>query len=313
MRALLLTALLLGCGGATLEVTGASHAPEKVEKSETTAKVEHPGEKADPARAERVAHAAVACFLHGTWEELANGKDRCAFLASDVLHDAKSLPAVRAIEPSAVDAVVDAITRAGPADAQLGAVVRSVADAAREAMRARAEAERARKPSGQGDEAILSASAALAHLNALESKLGRVVALVLAADHLENVKGLAPRFKIAAAAPAFTVIFGAPRPTTTAPGAWLAYVSSAAAAAGHGVPDQGNTHERAQAAFAGVVQGLAERMESAANAATGEARSVAIAYAKRLRDALAETAAKAKAKADAKTTADEAEKKSGKP
>jgi len=320
VRSLLALVLLAGCGGATLEVATAPTAPEKppiAVPEPSPAPVAKPAP--DHAKAARWALASIACFTNGLWDELqGTTSDRCRVLAVEALgaksDDAAALAAVRGIDPNAVDGIVEAITAAGASDAQVAVLARAVADASREAMLARRAGTNLRK-SGVKDaeidaaDPVLSARTALTKLLAIESPTAKVVALSLAADRLENARGLAPRAKIAAATPVFEVVFGVSRPTKSAAGSWLTYVSAAAKAAGHPAPEKGNTHDREQAAFAGVVTGLAERFESASNAAEGEAKTVAVAYAKRLRDVLAESQKKAQAKADAKTTADAAEKK----
>lgn len=290
---------LAGCGGASPSPPVAAAPVVAVEPAPLAAN-EPPN---DPARAARLAHAAMACFLGAPVEQLVGPADRCGSVLTALGADAASRAAVVGLDPLAVDAIALAVQRAGPAEPTLPEAVRAVAEAAREAARARR--------AGVDADAYeaLAQHAALARLFALDSKSARVPALFLAADRLENARGLAPRAKIAAATPAFSVVLGLSRPTSSAPGVWLSWVSEAAARAGHPVADGGNTHDRAQSAFLGVAWGLAERFEVAGDAAEGELRALAQAYAKRLRAAVADGQAKAKAKADAKATADAAEKK----
>jgi len=284
MRALLAVAFLAGCHGAALEprvVPSSPHSPSSVTR----------------ARAERWTFASIACFTAGVWDDLTKNKaDSCAILAVEAIRarsdDESTLAAVRGIDRDAVASIVEAIDAAGH-DRQRTALVRAVADASREAMVARRAANRIRSAgtkdaAPEADDGALSAHASLAKLASLGSPTGKVVALVLAADHLENARGLHPRAKLAAATPTFAVIFGVPRPCDSAPGAWLSYVSAASRAAGHDVPVDGSTHVREREAFAGVASGLAERFEVAVKATAGEARSAAAAYAERLRVALAE-------------------------
>jgi len=284
MKSIVALTLLVGCGGATWQSKPASPAAAAVKP-------------ADAARATRLTLASIACFTSGVWDDLQGDRpDACAFLAVDAIgarsDDTTTRAAVRAIEPRAVDMIVEAI-----GDTRSATLVRSVAGAAREAIAARAAAARIRKAGGDAvqvdaDDAPLAAHDALQTLASLKSPTSSVVALVLAADRLENVRGLPPRAKLAAAAPAFEVMFGVTRPAYFVPGAWLGYVTDAARAAGHDAPAKGTTREREQAAFMGVAAGLAERFELAAKTSDGEVKTVASAYARRLRVAVAERSTK---------------------
>jgi hypothetical protein len=297
VKSILALTLLVGCGGATWQQPAPSSPSQQTTASSPDGK------------ATRWTLASIACFTNGVWDDLQGGKpDPCALLAVEAIGaastDASSRAAVRAIDPRAVASIVKAID-ASTLDPQSGILVRTVADASREAMVARQAAERVRTFGwSDADDTVLFAHASLRQLSALKSRTASIVTLVLAADRLENVRGLPPRAKLAAAAPTFSVVFGISRPVETVPGTWLAYVSDAARAAGHEAPSKGNTHEREQAAFAGVAAGLADRLELAAKTAEGEVSAVASAYAKRLGSAVAEQTKNARAKAAAKPSAE---------
>lgn len=283
MKTILALTLLVGCGSA------ASYRPPTAPARET---------RTTAADDERTVNTSIACFAGGVWDDVLGVRpDACAALAVDVLganpSDAATRAAVRAIDPRAVDRIVSTL-----ADESHRSLVLAVARAAREAMRARAAAERVRKAGGDAvqvdaEDAALSARDALSSLAAMSSPTAKVVTLVLAADRLENVRGMPARAKLAAAAPTFEVMFDVTRPVYYVPGAWLGFVVDAAKAAGHAAPSTGGAREREQAAFAGVAAGLADRFEAAAKSTAGEPKSVARAYTKRLHIALGEYETKA--------------------
>jgi hypothetical protein len=283
MKSILAFTVLVGCAAPVLPQASAPAEPVTSEQRE---------------RATRWTTASIACFSGGVWNDLQGDRpDACAVLATDALGaprtDDATRAALRAIDPRAVASVVDAIEAAKGN----GALVRAVADASREAMVARATADRLRNSvTGEAldaaDDAALSAHTSLAKLAKVGSPVAAVVTLVLAADRLENVRGLATPAKLAAATPVFAVVFNVARPSASAPGAWLGFVSDAARASGREVPANGTTREREQAAFVGVAAGLADRLELASKPAPGEAKTVATIYAQKLHDAVAAHAKK---------------------
>ncbi|MBI2388820.1 MAG: hypothetical protein HYV09_04305 [Deltaproteobacteria bacterium] len=334
----------VACGGVQVEpATAPVAAPEKPPPTAPaaapsaapapSAKAWSPVDAPDPEKAMRWSLAAIACFTAGTWDEArdaaGSAPSRCGVLATEALgakaNDDQALAAVRSLDAVAVARVVDAIERAAPDDPHLPALIRATAEAAREAIAARRACEVLRKDLAakdaakhdahlQGSAAVLGAKEALARLDTLDAgphaALARTTTLVLAADHVESARGLAPRAKVVVAAPAFEVALAVPRPAKFEPGAWLSYVTAAAKAAGHPVKIKGTTHEREQAAFAGVAAGFADRFAALADmATTPEVKAVAAGYAKRLRAVVDEAAKKAKAKVDAGAAADDAEAK----
>jgi len=247
----------------------------------------------DEHRDHHLAHAAFACFTGGAWMEALGsiGEERtiatthrCRMLVTDALggkpDDAAALSTARSIDPKAVDVIAKAI-----GEQELSAIVRAAADAAREAAEARKLAEALRKDKSAKIDDALGKKDALAKLHAMKPRTAKVVALVLAADRVESARGLPPRAKILAAAPAFELVFGVARPSGDD---WLSYVTAAAKAGGHAPSD--NTEA---AAFAALVTSFAEKFELLAKEAEhGEPQEVAAGYAKRLRTQLSEAAKK---------------------
>jgi hypothetical protein len=252
----------------------------------------------DEHRAHHLTFAAIGCFTAGAWVEAlgALGEERtlatthrCRMLATDGLgakpDNNAALDAARTIDPAAVDAIVAVI-----GDPELVALVRATADAAREASAARKIAESLRKDGNGKIDDALAHKDALAKLYALKAgertTTARLVALVVAADHVESSRGLPVRAKVLAAAPAFEIVFAVPRPTDA--DAWIPYVAAAAKAGNHPAAD--NTEK---AAFAGVVTSFADKFEALVkDVPAGEPQEVAAGYAKRLRAELADAAKK---------------------
>ena len=337
---------LLACGAHSTAGVNLATMPPSVAKTEPppqTPPTDETSKKPDQNRARAWASAVIGCFIGGPYSEalgaigdertLADLK-RCRAVSTGPLgakeDDEKALAAVRAIDAPTVQRIVEAIKAVsadmGAAQKPLLDLVSATADAAREAMMARRAAEALRVDSSAKDTAKETAETkdktstfvekkGLAALWQLDTPESRVVALILAADHVEAVRGLSPRAKILAASPAFDVVFGVALPagaTDAKPGDWLAYLGAAAKAAGHAPKLEANapTNEQEQAAFAGVAAGFADRFEAAAaKVSGGELKDVATGYAKRLRAELAEAEAKAKAKAQAKKTTEDAAKK----
>ncbi len=293
----------------------------------------------DAKSAEVAAWHVIGCWIGGPWSETlgafgearaANTEARCRKAAAELFGphegDEQAARALASLEPAAVAKVELAVGRDADARARR-ALVASVAAASREAMAARRLAEALRRDLSAKDQAkhdrelalgaaTLSAHEALTKLATLPGPRhdeAAALALVIAADHLEALRGLSPRAKVLAAAPAFETVFGvAPPKDATKSGDWLAFVAAAAERAGHPVsaPANASTYEREQSAFAGVGAGLADRMEQLvpALAADSAIHAVTSGYVERLRYELAEASTRAKAKAYAKNTTDEADR-----
>jgi len=250
----------------------------------------------DADRGSHLLRAAIGCFVGGAWTEAlgALGEERtlattrrCRMLVTDALgakpDDAATLERVRSIDPSAVEDIGKAIERTARPDERAAelAALRAVANAAREALDARRAVSNVRAAKDavtalRDAEPTLLAKDGLTKLEALGTPRARLVALVLAADHLDAARGLSPRGKTLAASPAFATLFGLPRPSDDA---WLPYLREAAKAAKHLPKDDDE-----KSAFAGVVRGIADRFDALAKELPpSEERDVALGYAKALR------------------------------
>ena len=336
------TAHATATGPAIVSATGGENVADAPPTSSSTST----SIAADEGRAVAWAWTSIGCFVGGAWsagsthagarpeERLAEGEARCREVVTGPLggksDDAPALAAVRGLDAATVARVLDAIGESargmGARKQPLVALVKATAEAAREAMMARRIAEAIRldfaakdEPKAtaelKGGQGALIAKGALSTLHALGSDEARLVALILAAEHVEAVRGLPPAAKLLAASPAFDVVLATPLPEGAfefKPGAWLGYVREAAKASGHPAELGANVPNAdvEKAAFAGVAAGFADRFEAVAPKLQGPPRDAAERYAARLRVVLAEFAAKSKAKVDAKKTADDAAKKS---
>jgi hypothetical protein len=98
-----------------------------------------------------------------------------------------------------------------------------------------------------------------------------VVGLLCAMDRMETARGLPKHLKVYAVQGPYEMLFGVRPPTVpddaTLPmrgGAWLAYVSETALAAGHPVPARvTGLEDRELLAWGGVLAGFADRLRDA--------------------------------------------------
>lgn len=211
-------------------------------------------------------------------EARCNDALRRVYGAEDATHSEK----LRALDVTAVDDVASKLA-ASPDDVK---ALRALADAQREAMDARRAADRVKKDiSGDrepeklssdevGAVAPLKATKALEALAKLDVKdLARdahALSLLTAMDRVESSRGLPKHLKIYAMEGAFALLFNAPIPplpedaTKRIPrGAYLAYVTDVAKAAGHPIPDSAKTpKEREALGWAGVIEGIADKMKA---------------------------------------------------
>jgi hypothetical protein len=169
----------------------------------------------------------------------------------------------------------------------LGRLLRAVAAAQREANAAHGAVDpvkldlRGRPPEPENlskDEAAaaapLRAHAALEALLKLDvgdlSVEAHALGLLTAMDRLELARGLPKHLKVYAVSDALQLVFGVAPPTVPTdvtaklvPGTWLTYLASAAAAAGHPVPDAAkNARAREPWAWGGVVEGFADKLRA---------------------------------------------------
>lgn len=279
---------------------------------------------------------AIGCFVGAPWYALlgappeeravaarAGCRDVAKLGRSFAADDPLAVSALAGLEPDAVDRVIATIER------ELGAardkdrwvrLLRASADAARETMLVRRAAEQLKRDfnkemmkSTDGWPATPDSLADKTALAALDTDDAKLVTLLLAADRLESLRGLPSSAKSFVAAPAFDVLFGQPLPPAArklTPGAWLGYVRAAATAGGHPVslPPSASTADLEKAAFAEVAHALADRLDALAPTLSGPPKTVALAYVRRLRDALAAADDRALAKRNAAATTDAAAK-----
>jgi hypothetical protein len=193
--------------------------------------------------------------------------------------DHTKLETLRALDAGAVNEVA---AKVGANDA--GTLVRAFADAQREALEARRAAEKVKKDLAgtreeeklTGDETsavpTLKAAGALQRLMTLDAgsltKEAHALAVMTAMERIESSRGLPKHLKTYAMQGSFTALFGAPEPQLPADatkrlpkGAYLAYLSDVAKAAGHPVPDAvAAPRDREPQAWAGVLAGLGEKL-----------------------------------------------------
>lgn len=267
-----------------------------------------------PASARGSAHdlvtQATSCWLGGLWSDALGEKDaariagierRCEALLDAVgpVHVPGGHPpregyfTLRAIEPGMVEVVarrVEALAAGNAADAphsgELVALLRGIADVARENADARRAADvvkedvalRAPALVGAADRAAAAAKLqsgsaldALFHLDAGPfTGEARTVALLGALDRMEIARGLPKHLKVYAVRTAYVDVFGVSAPLLSsdaaAPipsGTWLAYLTQVAAAAGHPVPDDARSPQnREPLAWQGVLAGFADKLRA---------------------------------------------------
>jgi hypothetical protein len=129
------------------------------------------------------------------------------------------------------------------------------------------------------------------------------LAVLTAMDRMSDARGLPKHMKIHAVGAAFGLLFGVAAPDTPSdatkplkPGAWLAYLSDVARAAGHPVPDTAKTpKEREPFAWGGVLAGFADKLEADAPrvAATTDLSKLVPVVARRLKQEYADIVATA--------------------
>jgi hypothetical protein len=226
----------------------------------------------------------------------AHGEETCHRVVSQVWRgqdDKGDYARLRALESNALGELSDEIDarakRAGDGDRRdLVVLVRATAAAQRENMWARRAADKI-KLDIEGARANPDADLTSDELAALEpfrsaSALHALLALragaltadahaigiLCAMDRIELGLGLPRRFEVAAAAPALGALFGVAPPALAsntlevAPHVWIDYLASAARAAGHGLPPEAvGGEQRDRLAWAGVLDGLADRLIAA--------------------------------------------------
>ncbi len=200
---------------------------------------------------------------------------------------------LRAVEAGEVITARDkilAVARADSVDAarqeQLGKFFDAVADAERETMMARRAGDRVKKDiAGEREAAKLrpdeaAAVGPLSETKAFDALLtidvggltpeARAVAVLCAMDRMQTARGLTKHLKVYVVERPFSVYFGVAAPDvprdTKKPlkgGAWLAYLTSVAQAAGHPVPEAAKSlTDRELLAWGGTLDGLADQLRA---------------------------------------------------
>jgi hypothetical protein len=233
--------------------------------------------------------AAASCWLGGLWSD-AIGEKKLAWSDTRTTGIDKRCKEVldtegmRAIDPRAVETVARKLS----GDSQK-ALLREVANAARENQSARHVADRVKADYADDTTTLternsdkLFAAPALRKFDALSALLhdsgpfaadAHAIGLLLTLDRLEIARGLPKHLKVEVLAGPFQEVFGvvAPRlphddaaPVPT--GTWLSYLSVAASAAGHAIPEGSSTDpaHREPLAWNGVLEGLADKLRTLA-------------------------------------------------
>jgi hypothetical protein len=222
------------------------------------------------------------------------------------------LRAVDAVEVSDFGNKVDTAARADRLDAahtqELRGLLNATANAEREAIALRRAADKVKdaiavpKPSQQRKNEETAAAAALsetqqwdalmaANVGSLTPEL-RAFGLLFAMDRMQVARGLPKHLKVLAVRGPLATVFGVPAPdmppdATRPPagGAWLAYLTSTAQAAGHPVPAQAKSlHDKELLAWGGTLMGFADKLRLQAEHITNQTdlRQVVDAVVRRL-------------------------------
>lgn len=190
---------------------------------------------------------------------------------------------------------------------QLATFIDRAADAERETMMARRAGDRVKKDiegereNGKLGQDVSDAVGPLGESHAFEALLQgdfgelthevRAVAILCAMDRMETARGLPKHLKVYAVGRPFQVLFGVTAPEVPSNarkplkgGAWLAYLSSVAAASSHPVPQIAKSlPDRELLAWGGTLAGLSDKLRSeAALLAEGELKRTSEAIAERL-------------------------------
>jgi hypothetical protein len=190
---------------------------------------------------------------------------------------------------------------------QLALFVDRVADAERETMMARRAGDRVKmdiegqRQSLKLEDDVTGSVAPLTDSRAFEALLAtdfgelthevRAIAVLCAMDRMETARGLPKHLKVYAVGRPFQLLFGIAAPESPSnarkplqPGAWLAYLTSVAAAASHPVPSVAQSlPDRELLAWGGTLAGLADKLRDEVEALPeGELKRISAAISKRL-------------------------------
>jgi hypothetical protein len=244
---------------------------------------------------------AASCWFGGLWGEALGEQDqakvtgietRCHELERRVWggDDKTHYEQLRALEQNAVSDVIARVDEASKNDAVDGprrdALVKLttvLADALKETTSARRASDRVKRDLNHEPDKLnkdevdavfpLRAHQKLESLYKLEvgdlSKEANALAVLCALDRVEMARGLPKHLKLYAVADAFQIAFGVSTPDVPedgskklVPGTWLRFLTDAASAAGHPVPDKAKTpRERDAMAWAGMLEGFSDKLK----------------------------------------------------
>ncbi|HEY2511907.1 MAG TPA: hypothetical protein VGI39_13655 [Polyangiaceae bacterium] len=292
--ALPLLSLLAACGGSDVASSPTQLAPNAPPAGE------HGGGSAPPAAPvttnaignHKLAVAAASCWLGGVWadaigEPPENRKQsdeaRCYDVEKQVwgVEDKARFEQLRAFDEASVQDVLSKVGDGTSSARELRAFV----EAQKEALEARRWGDKVKKDltGGREPEKLtpdeFTASKFLQDGDALSALLkastadltteSHALGVLTAMERLEASRGLPKHLKIFAMQAPLHALFGLALPTNlpaeaTQPlpkGGYLAYVTEAAKAAGHPVPDAATTpKEREPQAWAGILEGIADKL-----------------------------------------------------
>jgi hypothetical protein len=234
----------------------------------------------------------------GGAERRAATAKRCASVVHTVTSedDPTKVEALRMLDASITDPLVAKVKELDDQNGELAkfaaalvATARESAAARRAAAKLRADIERIKNDKDKAaarerDADRLSADEAnvvpalrtgtgldsLAHYSGAYAAEAHAAAVLFALSRVRAAQDLPKHMKLYTVAPAYSAIFGVQPPPLPSnakdklkPGAWLAYVTSVAAACGHPVPETAKKpKEREPLAWAGVLEGFSDRLKA---------------------------------------------------
>jgi hypothetical protein len=295
LRRLLSNACLLclsACGGSTVASSATQVGPNAPPPGETSTQPPASPNARDSLGAHKLAIAAVSCWFGGVWADAigeppesrkASDEARCNDVVRQVwgTDDKGKVEQLRALDEAAVQDVISKVGDGTPSGRELRAFV----EAQHEAMDARRAGDRVKKDMAGDrehekltpDEAVSSKAltdgdslAALMKLNVGDlTHEAHALGVMTAMERIESSRGLPRHLKIyAMQAPLFS-LFGMPAPANLPSdasqplpkGGYLVFVTDAAKAAGHPVPDTAKTpKEQEPLAWSGLLEGITEKL-----------------------------------------------------
>jgi hypothetical protein len=234
----------------------------------------------------------------GGSERRAATAKRCAAVVHAVTgeDDPTKVEALRMLDASMTDPLVAKVKELDPSNdlarfaSSLVMASREAASARRAAAKVRADIERLRSDKDKAtarerDADRLSADEAdvvpalrtgaglesLVHYAGAHAAEAHAIGVLLALSRVRAAQDLPKHMKLYTVAPAYAAVFGVQPPPLSEhakdklkPGAWLAYVTSVAAACGHPVPETAKKpKEREPLAWSGVLAGFVDRLKAA--------------------------------------------------